>query len=571
MFSIHQEQTERNNYFNPSGNKVGLQSIIRFVLIIFFLICAVHDLFADDEILVKSNEPEWIIYMNFNGHHEKFDEYLPAFNHEISQQQISSFTIGEAFSMYFSNNRWGIGCAVEKRINVREPINLIRIASPHMISFVCDDPGFNLSEIYSRMLEYMEEERLKNDGPLLLVKKNKNSGNTEFEVLLPVRKNRVLNSIMTQSFGIFRCVVTFVLALFAYFIFVYRNKVGLSNILLGIFIVILILHNLESFLWIYRINDTWPHLYEFSFPFYFATGPILFFYTVSIIRPGFTMNKWHYANFIPFFLTLVAYFLLYQIHDTETKLAMLRNGFKVDRELKWLGFLMKIHLNFYVIISIITLRQHAASASNQSSDPVYLRLTWIRIVLYGLLVLELAGFIKHQVKVLTGIHSYFLGMMINILEVVFVSILVIRSLRFPEVFALPINGNGKEKYSRSPLREEHKNFYINKLEEYMLIRKPYLRSNLTLPDLSREISVPTRYLSQILNEKKQMNFYDYINLYRLKEVKKMLSDLNHQQKSIIDIAYECGFNSKSVFNASFKKDTGLTPTEFRLERSLNQV
>jgi len=70
-------------------------------------------------------------------------------------------------------------------------------------------------------------------------------------------------------------------------------------------------------------------------------------------------------------------------------------------------------------------------------------------------------------------------------------------------------------------------------------------------------------LSQIINENFNRNFYDLINEYRVKEVKKCLSNQKYNNFTLLGIAYECGFNSKASFNGVFKKFTGLTPSEFK--------
>jgi YesN/AraC family two-component response regulator len=99
--------------------------------------------------------------------------------------------------------------------------------------------------------------------------------------------------------------------------------------------------------------------------------------------------------------------------------------------------------------------------------------------------------------------------------------------------------------------------------------KPYLNPTLTLKELSTELSIPSRYLSQIINEHMQSNFYDYISKYRIEEAKKLLSDLSCD-KTVLEILYEVGFNSKSSFNTAFKKFTGITPSRFKKE-SLTEV
>jgi AraC-like DNA-binding protein len=79
--------------------------------------------------------------------------------------------------------------------------------------------------------------------------------------------------------------------------------------------------------------------------------------------------------------------------------------------------------------------------------------------------------------------------------------------------------------------------------------------------------IPRGDLSTAINASGERNFYDYINSYRLARVKKLLID--NPDMSVIEAAFICGFNSKSTFNDAFKRDTGLTPSEYRRRRSVN--
>jgi AraC-like DNA-binding protein len=89
----------------------------------------------------------------------------------------------------------------------------------------------------------------------------------------------------------------------------------------------------------------------------------------------------------------------------------------------------------------------------------------------------------------------------------------------------------------------------------------YQDSNLSLAGLSELIGVSPALLSQVINRKEGMNFFNYVNRCRIEMACDLLrerSDLN-----ILEIAYESGFNSKTAFNSAFKRNTEMTPTEFR--------
>jgi len=97
----------------------------------------------------------------------------------------------------------------------------------------------------------------------------------------------------------------------------------------------------------------------------------------------------------------------------------------------------------------------------------------------------------------------------------------------------------------------------------METQKPYLDPTLCLNNLAEKLAIPTHHLSQVLNICLNQNFFDFINSYRIKESRRLLSEQDPRKKTIIEILYQTGFNSKSVFNVAFKKYTGMTPSQFR--------
>ena len=97
----------------------------------------------------------------------------------------------------------------------------------------------------------------------------------------------------------------------------------------------------------------------------------------------------------------------------------------------------------------------------------------------------------------------------------------------------------------------------------MDIEKPYLNADISLPELSERMNIPSHHLSRVINEKLNMNFFDFINQYRVEEVKSRIQDQQYVHLSILGIAFDSGFNTKSAFNRVFKKMTGMTPSEFK--------
>jgi AraC-like DNA-binding protein len=104
---------------------------------------------------------------------------------------------------------------------------------------------------------------------------------------------------------------------------------------------------------------------------------------------------------------------------------------------------------------------------------------------------------------------------------------------------------------------------IEKIERVMADKKYYATPELTLDKLAAEVGVHHKKLSLAIKLHYKLNFYEFINGYRIGEAKRILSDPRLAHKSITDICFEVGFNSKSVFNSFFKRVEGITPRQYR--------
>lgn len=125
----------------------------------------------------------------------------------------------------------------------------------------------------------------------------------------------------------------------------------------------------------------------------------------------------------------------------------------------------------------------------------------------------------------------------------------------------------KNRYKTSTLSDEKAEEYLNKLLTIIKTEKPFIDSELNLSKLADILSIPRLYLSQIINIRLKRHFNDFINYYRTEEAKKRILDPKYKHLKLIAIGFDVGFNSKSSFNSSFKKHTGMTPSEFRTKHS----
>jgi adenylate cyclase len=129
---------------------------------------------------------------------------------------------------------------------------------------------------------------------------------------------------------------------------------------------------------------------------------------------------------------------------------------------------------------------------------------------------------------------------------------------YPEIELKEFTGETKPPL----LDDETSHAYLESVLAYLKNQTPYLNPELTLRSLAEQVSIHPNQLSWLLNEKIRKNFNEFINHYRVEHFKILAKDPANAHISLIGLAYESGFNSKTVFNTFFKKETGMTPSGY---------
>jgi len=279
----------------------------------------------------------------------------------------------------------------------------------------------------------------------------------------------------------------------------------------------------------------------------FLLGPLLYFYSKSVIDFQFRLKKKDLFHSVPFFVailvsTVEVYFLNYHL-GWQSPL----------RETMSATVILQITL--YIVASVIVLRSEVRSLFSPIDDA---RLAWLRLLLVGYIVFwffQLHFFVFIDLWKLYGLCPYSDTLYLTTIFILF-NCVVFVALKNPEIFSF------NRKYLKSDLRESDKEAYIGKILDAMEIEKLYREPLLTLASLSRHLGIPVSYISQIVNESFGSNFCDFVNRYRIEETKQRLNLRARNKQSILEIAFEVGFNSKSSFNSAFKKHTGLTPRDY---------
>jgi AraC-like DNA-binding protein len=128
------------------------------------------------------------------------------------------------------------------------------------------------------------------------------------------------------------------------------------------------------------------------------------------------------------------------------------------------------------------------------------------------------------------------------------------------VTAVPVS---RDKYRKSALTSSQSETILHTLQKVMAQQKPYLDSDLNLPKLAEILEISSHHLSQVINERLEVNFFDFVNRHRVEEAKKQLAKVQRRRPNILTIALDAGFNSKSAFYTAFKRHTEMTPSQFR--------
>jgi AraC-like DNA-binding protein len=244
----------------------------------------------------------------------------------------------------------------------------------------------------------------------------------------------------------------------------------------------------------------------------------------------------------------------------EKKIVLKGSAYLIHKLGFYPDIFIRVQVLFYIIQSIrlyYTVQREIKEGRSSVSENSF---SWIRFLIAG----YAASFVISVPALLINLYvldspapAIKLIMMLPFL--IYFNIIFFRAWLHPGIFAgVAVN----VKYKTSRLTKEEAELWIDKLNRYIALNKPYLAADLTLNQLAEALDISPRTLSQIINEYFNQNFIDYINRLRIEESKLLLLD-SMDRKTVLEILYAVGFNNKSAYNIAFKRATGLTPTEFR--------
>ncbi len=309
-----------------------------------------------------------------------------------------------------------------------------------------------------------------------------------------------------------------------------------------------------------------PIPYKIKEPFILLIGPLLLLYIREFTKTRMFVLKdvFHFIPFVLFFLILLPVWVL----GTNTNYGVfLFNNSMIITRIGWA--LVVLQYGYYWWKIIRTLHIYRFAVETEFSTIEGKTLSWLMgfLHVFGMFFLPLIA------TLFIALHSENYLLIDNIICValsITIFVLGYYGLFQEEVFSnliaipLAVNTRAKSDETLSEKQPGAKNSEdVKRILSYVETEKPYLDEELTLTKLAEQVGITRNQLSAIINSNLNSSFYDFINGYRVQEVKRLIADPENKNFTILALAFEAGFSSKSAFNNIFKKITGITPSVYR--------
>ncbi len=328
-----------------------------------------------------------------------------------------------------------------------------------------------------------------------------------------------------------------------------------------------------------NIFRTYPHLLGTFSRLNYLVFPLLFLYIKYLVRKYKRFNRIDLLHFTPFLLSILVYMDFY-LQSAEDKLILLQSieGYYYTVDL--IGEeVMVVQGIVYSILAILLLKRYRREIQHHQSntDKVLIVGSFYGIII--LLISWIIGAIAVNLAIFNIEVSVDLFIFVYLLIVIIIYWISYYAIKSPEIFKLdrrelyPSTDDilTIEKSDDDTTTETKPNIWSDKeieamnnnLVNYIEKNRPYQEPNLSLQDLSTQLNMSRHHLSALINQKQKKNFYEFINTYRIEEVKNLIVDPENKDQKIMSLAYDAGFNSKASFNRIFKQFTNMTPSQYQ--------
>lgn len=358
-----------------------------------------------------------------------------------------------------------------------------------------------------------------------------------------------------------------------------KKQKALTDKILAWWMAVIGMHLLGFYLNQMGYWTTYPHLVGVTAPIPLLHGPLLYLYCLYALRGDQKIRAVDYLHFVPLMLAY-AYMSNFFFFYSAAEKRLVDSGQVTD--FKTFSIILLVAILFsglvYAVLSYrLTLRQkHKIEAL--FSDHEGISLQWLRYCILGIGFVFLSAMMVFLLRDGMGFHFAFNPeLIIYTILIGFIFYLGYFGIKHENIFTnKPETGSWEqadagttEKYKNSGLTQELSELKYQDLLKVMEVEKPYLQPKLTLSDLAGCFEISPNQLSQIINQQAKMNFHDFVNQYRVEAF--LANARKNKHYNILALAFDAGFNSKSSFNTIFKKQKGLSPTQYLAKMASQQL
>jgi AraC-like DNA-binding protein len=365
--------------------------------------------------------------------------------------------------------------------------------------------------------------------------------------------------------GIISILASFQLLFVALFLMIHKKGNRRNNRILGLVFLLFSLSLGDFAIRISGIEIQNQVLHLIDDGFFFLYGPLLYLYVRGVVYNDLKLKAKDLLHLIPF----IAYngYLVYSVvmidplEQDQVTQKILNASLPVWVYLA--GISIYIYIFTYLWLADRTVKTYRKVIKSKFSSLNEINLDWLRFIIRSFAAITIIAMIHNVIPALGNIiFLYITLILLLIFTFFFINRVLVKALNQPEIFAGIEFKEANEKYVGSGLNEEEIGNYYSQLLSILENEKLYLNPELVLQDLADRMHTSSKVLSQVINQRSGLNFFDFINSYRCEEVKSIMADAD-PKVTILEIMYQAGFNSKSSFNKEFKKLNGVTPTEYR--------
>jgi len=310
------------------------------------------------------------------------------------------------------------------------------------------------------------------------------------------------------------------------------------------------------------INHFSAHVYSLGDPTFYLIAPLLWFYTQELTGIRVALSWRLLVHFLPFLLIIVCSLSFHSV-GVDSFIAFLRDHHRTINIIFWASVV--IQFSWYQLLVQRRWNEYQRFIREEVSNTENVSISWVRFFMIVFMLINLVFLLS----LVVAIH-FESGTWLQVTTALMFS-LSIFALGYKGILQKEVFQQNQDVIRVKPMASDKNKIdreLIDRILLFMTARKPYLDPELTLTSLAEAIGIPRGQLSQVINDGVGDNFYDFVNKYRVEQVKILMNDPAKKNFNMLGIALEAGFKSKSTFNLIFKRFTGLTPTEFK-KNSMN--